>query len=304
MKKILILCRKDDRADYDTASSMAAGLQAVADNEITYSPCDYEDLTYAYNGKELEILDHNDTDIRSYDAIFQLGWFKTKTLEDMALSVALYAEHHSVMHRNSEALYNRSTRKTSQYVAAALNGVQTIPFIYAQDFNKMLVWARARRFPLIVKDAAASRGNNNHLAKNINEVEDILKKSQGIPYLIQDYIENDGDYRLLVAGNQIKLAMLRKGSEGSHLNNTSKGGMGTLTDIDKLNPSMARDAITIARVLRRDFSGIDMVVDRRTNKHYFLEANNMPQLSTGSNVSAKLTILHEYLTDITTKVPE
>jgi hypothetical protein len=38
-----------------------------------------------------------------------------------------------------------------------------------------------------------------------------------------------------------------------------------------------------------------MVVDKKDSKFYFLEANNMPQLSTGSNVLAKLTILQKYL---------
>ena len=58
---------------------------------------------------------------------------------------------------------------------------------------------------------------------------------------------------------------------------------------------MVDEAITVSRELRREIGGVDMVVDKRDGKHYFLEANNMPQLSTGSNVPAKLLVLNDYL---------
>lgn len=295
IKKVLILCRREDRAEFDTAKSMADGLQSAASDDAQYTPCNYEDLIILFDGNTVHINDDKNIDIQSYDVIFQLGWFKSKLIEDIALAVAMYAERHGITHHNQEALHNRSSRKISQYVAAALNGVQTIPFVFAHDYQKMLPWAKACTLPLIVKDAAGNRGNNNHLVKSLDEIERILAASPDVPFLIQDFIENDGDYRLLVAGDQVKLAMLRKASDGSHLNNISKGGTGELVVVNKLGSEMLQDAVKIARVLRREFAGIDMVIDKKTGRHYLLEANNMPQISTGSNTTMKLQILHEYL---------
>ena len=43
MKKILILCRRDDRVEYDRKESMLAGMAEVQ-TEATYIGVDYEDL--------------------------------------------------------------------------------------------------------------------------------------------------------------------------------------------------------------------------------------------------------------------
>lgn len=294
MPKILMLCRRDDRTDYDTAASMARGLQTVTADNTEYIAAEYEDLVFFFDGDDFHIYDGGGVDLRAYDAIFQFGWFKTKMLEDMALSVALYAEHYKIPHRNTEALHSRSTRKVSQYTAAALNKLQTIPFVFSGNSEKMLEWAQTQELPLIVKDSSGSRGSNNYLAESYEEVATILEDSS-IPFLVQTFIENDGDYRLIVSENSVEMAILRKGGPDTHLNNTSKGGTGVVVSIEELDEAMKNDAVRISKVLRREFTGVDMVVDKKTGKYYFLEANNMPQISTGSNTTEKMRVLDAYL---------
>jgi glutathione synthase/RimK-type ligase-like ATP-grasp enzyme len=294
MKRILLLCRRDERTDYDTSQTMKAGMKGFETSDVTYVACDYEDLVISYDTK-LSITTSDNIDLNSFDAIFQFGWFKTKLLEDTALSVARYAEHFDIPHANQEALYTRSRTKISQYVIAGLAGIQTIPFIVAGNSEAITSWARNHEFPLIVKAVAASRGNHNYLAKSNEEIEQIVRDNPEQQFVVQTFIENDGDYRLIILDGAVKLAIHRKGEEGSHLNNTSKGGSGIVVPVEELSQAMLDEAITISRELRREIGGVDMVVDKRDGKHYFLEANNMPQLSTGSNVSAKLSVLNEYL---------
>jgi len=95
-------------------------------------------------------------------------------------------------------------------------------------------------------------------------------------------------------GGQIKMAIKRVAQEGTHLSNTSKGGAAIAVEVDKIAPETLRDAETIAKLLNRELTGVDMIIDSTTNKHYFLEANNMPQISTGSFVKDKAQILSDY----------
>lgn len=83
------------------------------------------------------------------------------------------------------------------------------------------------------------------------------------------------------------MAIHRRGDDGSHPNNTSEGGAATLDDIASLPKSMLDKMLLIAKLLNRKIAGIDMIINKHTGEHHFLEANNMPQVSTGSFVGEK-----------------
>jgi glutathione synthase/RimK-type ligase-like ATP-grasp enzyme len=105
--------------------------------------------------------------------MFLLGWFKTRKLEDLALSAAMYLQHHGKLVLNSEALNNRSRSKLSQLVAASIQGIKTGEYVainepgqLEQFFSKL-----SFSFPVIAKSASASRGDNNYLAQNFEELQ-------------------------------------------------------------------------------------------------------------------------------------
>jgi len=41
-------------------------------------------------------------------------------------------------------------------------------------------------------------------------------------------------------------------------------------------------------------SGVDVIVDKNTNKHYFLEVNSQPQLMSGAFVEEKAQLVADY----------
>ncbi|QQS18808.1 hypothetical protein IPL68_01955 [Candidatus Saccharibacteria bacterium] len=130
MKHILILCRRDDREAYDTGKSMLDGM-AKLDTKASYLSMDYEDLIFLYDGTQLHVTDSvSGKDVADFDAIFLIGWFKTKALDDVARAVAHYAKYHGIPFANSEAYDGRSFTKLSQCVIAALNDVPVTPFIF------------------------------------------------------------------------------------------------------------------------------------------------------------------------------
>lgn len=84
-------------------------------------------------------------------------------------------------------------------------------------------------------------------------------------------------------------------SGDSHINNTSKGGVAKEVDPTSLPRHVIDESAQLARLLRREVTGVDMIQDNQTGKFYLLEVNNMPQLATGSYVIEKMRMLDEYL---------
>lgn len=295
-KKIVVVGRREDRDGYDTPQSMAFELTKVS-SDVQYGYANLEELLFAYDGVELRVLDGQNKNLAIHDAVFLMGWFKTKMHEDEALAVTMYARAHNMPFLNSEAGGARSCSKLSQSVAAALNGVQTMPFVFAQDNSRLLEGVDNLKltYPLILKSVRASKGNDNYLVKSRKELESLLAEFPEVAFIAQAFIPNDGDYRIIVMGDQVRFVMHRLSSSESHLHNTSKGGVATEIAIDSIAPTIIEQSITIAKVLNREITGVDMIVDKNTGEHYFLEANNMPQLSTGSLVEAKITKLDEFL---------
>ncbi|MDB5166328.1 MAG: rimK [Candidatus Saccharibacteria bacterium] len=304
MKNILILCRRDDRESYDTQATMLAQLQALEDPDAQYSGADYEDLLFDFDGQELRVTDTvSGNDLRTFDTIFLIGWFKTKALDDVARSVAHYAAAHGVAFANSEAFYGRSFTKLSQCVLAALNGVRVTPFLFSLDRQVLhsAILQADRPWPMIVKAVAASRGQNNFLVHEAEEMERILTTDieLNIHYIVQEFVPNDGDYRILVMGGKVRMAIHRKAQSTTHLNNTSQGATATLVAAEDLPSAVQAEALKLAQLFHREVTGVDMVKHRDNENYYFLEANNMPQLSTGSFVPEKMQQLAAYLKEIT-----
>jgi glutathione synthase/RimK-type ligase-like ATP-grasp enzyme len=295
-KKILVLSRREERPDFDTADSMAQFL-AAAGTDVQYDACFLEEVAFIYDGTTLSLRNmRNDLDIASYDGIFLLGWFKWRKHEEVALSVSLFARRHNIKIYNSEALYNRSRGKLSQYVQSVLQGVPVTPFVVVGDkkYTETIIEQSILRYPLIVKSITGSRGSRNYLVHDSKELAQALTDARKKTVVVQTFVPNDGDYRVLVMGDAVRMVIHRRASGGSHLNNTSQGGQATIVDISTLPQAMLEDSVKIAHALHREITGVDMIIHRETGEYFFLEANNMPQLSTGSFVIEKTQTLAAY----------
>lgn len=299
-KKILILSRSDQRTDFDTAFSMAKQLNVQALDGVTFTPCFLEDLIFYFDGQKLAVIDTtNNCDISDYDACFMIGWFKKRKFEDVAHSAGLYMQKHGKKVLNTEVLHNRSRSKLSQLVQASLNGVNITQFLAVNGSEKIdsYLYKTNLEFPLIVKSATASRGGHNFLVNNFQELNDALSSISSKIALIQTFVPNNGDLRVIVMGEQVRMVIKRTSQTSSHLNNTSQGGSAEIMDVASVNPEILKQSVHMAKLLGRDITGIDIIQDSDTGNFYLLEVNNMPQLSTGSFVNEKSKVLSEYLRD-------
>ncbi|HMS93505.1 MAG TPA: hypothetical protein PKD28_03900 [Candidatus Saccharibacteria bacterium] len=304
MKKVLILTRKDDRPTFDQKTTYETALADIA-TTCDYVVDEFENLLFAYDGTDLKVLlSDGVTDIASFDAVFLIAWFKTKMLEDVALSVSIYLQAKRVKVVNTEALYTRSRSKLSQYVYAALGGVSITPFLFSMNAGTLrrgFAESWQGGYPVIMKGALASRGDDNYLVESRDEAERLserMNETEGPWFVVQSFVPNDGDYRIIVMGDKVTAVIHRRSQSDSHLNNTSKGGEATWLDPGELPEEVAKQSVTLARLLRREVTGVDMIQHKETGKFYLLEINNMPQMATGSYVTDKIQTLDAYLAEL------
>lgn len=296
--KIFIIGRNSHPDGKETAVQIEAGLKPfLAKNNLSMQLIMYKELVFDISNQYIKIIDLNSgLDLANFKLGLMTNWFSHASIrKDMAHTIALYSQKNGQILWNDEALYSRSTSKLSQMMLAALNDITIPRTIFSLSLDNLKNYLQADNFkgPFIFKDAQASRGKSNYLLKDLNEINDYRNEhSEAHPFMVQEFIESKRtDYRFFVAGSQVRLAIKRFGAEGSHLNNTSSGASTELIPIESFKPQIIDLVKKVSEILHRQVTGIDLIFDNVTDQPYFLEANPIPQIATGSNVDAKLEAL-------------
>lgn len=265
----------------------------------------WEDLILKVSKGEVKVYDPtSDFDLKEASLVLAVGWYKNgdqAIYRDVALSLGEYLNHHKVKFWNSEMTLQRSTTKLSAMVLLALNGFD-VPETYFSLSNDNMMKG-FNKGPVIIKDAAASRGRNNYLINNSSELEGYIADQDGPNrYLMQEYIPNDGDLRIVCFGSSPKLVIERRGGEGTHLNNTSKGGQAELKDVKALSEELVKACEQICQMMGREMAGIDLVPSNDgLSRQVFLEINAIPQLTSGSFIDEKLEALSQTIGNLDQK---
>jgi len=137
-------------------------------------------------------------------------------------------------------------------------------------------------FPVIIKGSGGDRGTRVYKAENIEEMEKLvrdLRKSEteeGKRYMLQEYIPNDGDYRVLVLGNKV-LGVMKRSSQNKEefRNNYSAGGSVEVADLPE---EIKQLAVKAADVCGLWVAGVDVAFrNYDINRPVIWEVNKGPQ---------------------------
>lgn len=153
-------------------------------------------------------------------------------------------------------------------------------------------------FPVILKGSAGHGGANVHRAENMDALNALAERLwpcealEGQRYLLQEYVENDGDYRILVLGRRALGAIKRcRTTAGEFRNNCAVGGVPEAVDLSEAVLNLAVRAAETCGLL---FAGVDVIFRNDSpDDPLILEVNAGPQFegfmkATGINVPMKL----------------
>jgi glutathione synthase/RimK-type ligase-like ATP-grasp enzyme len=302
MKKIVLIGSRE-HGEKNSIQVMEAYLNTTFNGKYQVLPVYFEDLLFNISKKEQSIIDaSNNVDLRDADMVVAVNWYKNGDLSlyrDVAYSVALYLEQNKVPFWNREMLRQRSTTKLSAMILLALNGVD-VPKTYFSLSAKVLRESTNPVYPLILKGTMASRGRSNFLINNQAELDEHTKQSEPINKLmIQEFIANEGDYRVVCFDSKPKVAIYRRGKGNTHLNNASQGADVKLVSLDKLPNSVLEDCQKICELMERNIAGVDILPAADGSGRYVcLEVNAIPQLTSGSFVDTKLSEMAIAITNV------
>ena len=153
-------------------------------------------------------------------------------------------------------------------------------------------------FPLIIKGSGGDRGTRVFKVDNLVEMEKLvrdLRKSEtdeGKRYMLQEYIPNDGDFRVLVLGDKV-LGVMKRSSQSvaEFKNNYSAGGK---VEVAELPEEIKQLALKAAKVCGLAVAGVDVAFrDNDLKKPIIWEVNKGPQFkgfmqATGIDVPAEI----------------
>lgn len=229
------------------------------------------------------------------DRMILFGWYKSgrgAVYRDIAFSLALAAERRGIEMWNSEVLSQRSTTKLSCMVQLALEGVSVPETWFSLSADGLLV---GRSMPYIAKAVSASRGSDNYLVDDESTYDTVLRVHSEKHFIVQEYLENDHDLRIICFGGVPRLVLKRSRlSRDTHLNNTSQGGGSEWLSLEEVCPEILTECKKICIITKREMAGIDFIPDQKSPYGYScLEVNAIPQLTSGHDVDKKMTALVE-----------
>lgn len=302
MKKVLVIGSlstqsAETRAIADTAEFVKQAIEKSGIAKIDVFYCHLDDLGYIIsgaNGSKMPDL-RNNRDLAEYDLVFFRG--KLAGNINLAATASQYLRFNNIPHVNTAYGSRRAIGKLPQlYNMVALDmPVPSTVSAKAQYLPSLI--ERHLTFPVIVKDVQGAHGSHNYLIKDSQELNRILAQNPDIDFMAQEFIPNEGDYRVLIVGDKVTL-IYRQSAGKSHLNNTSVGGKATLADLDTLDPKIIEQSKLISKFCEYEISGVDVIVNQENGSYYFLEINSQPQLQTGAFVEEKKALLGQFFNQL------
>ena len=152
-----------------------------------------------------------------------------------------------------------------------------VPFIesYGARGEKILEFGDYLSYPLVLKETDKERGEGVFLIKNREQFQQIVEAKKNQFFIVQKFIENDGDIRAFVVGNKVVAAMKRqRSSKTDFRNNVSQGGTTNCVSLDKNSQQLA---VKAAQSMDYDVAGVDLIYDPERKKYVVMEVNCGPQ---------------------------
>ena len=126
-------------------------------------------------------------------------------------------------------------------------------------------------YPIIIKDLYKDRWKWVFIVRNDDELKQKIEEFDKIWMLVQEYIENQWEFRVLIVGNEIWW-IFKRYNPNSYRNNVTKWAIFENKWISK---EMEEKMIEITKEYWLDFAGIDLIL--KDDKYYIFEINSAPQ---------------------------
>lgn len=149
------------------------------------------------------------------------------------------------------------------------------------------------KFPVVLKTLEGAEGIGISILDSYASLKSTLQtmwKLTSQEFLLQEFLELDGDIRIIVLNGKVVGAMKRKKIKGDFRSNRALGAEIMNYKISKEQEDIALKSTELVNAY---YSGVDLAVNRKDKKSYVIEINTSPgstgfEEATGINVIGKL----------------
>ncbi len=278
-KKILLLTPGASTEGKRKPTAFAEHIRGFVGDKVVIEDCAISELFFELSSSKIAIYHPGKSfDLRDFDLVVirHIG----KMINE-AQAIVQYCEYFGI--RYTDGYLNRLMldSKIGTQFLLWFNGIRNWPHTFYGNVDEM-----KRRFAefgdeVILKDNEGSKGRLNFLVHSAAEVDQIHNDNPGKRFMLQQFIANQGDLRILIFDGKPVLAIERKGDGVSHLNNTSQGGSARIVPVESIQQKVIDMCIKAAEVTKLQVAGVD-VMFAADGEPYLLEINNAPQVSSGS----------------------
>ena len=284
MKKILLLVHAPQkRPGHLNWLSFRDLIKSEVSEDVQVEMSALTQLTFVLDSDNTRVYDHAQKfDVSSFDLVV----FRTigAYLEE-AIAVAAYCRKKGIRYIDTYLPKIGNDKLDCAFVRWEHN--LPVPKTIYGPVDGMLNEVATVGLPAVLKASAGKKGRDNYLVSTEDEISQYMAASGAPAFVLQNFIPNDGDLRLVVLNDEVRLVIKRHASQGSHLNNTSQGGTAELIEPRELPESALALAKEAARLEQLTVAGVDLIEDSQTGAYYVLEVNRAPQIATGGFAELK-----------------
>jgi len=134
------------------------------------------------------------------------------------------------------------------------------------------------KLPFIAKPNKGAQGKGIELIRTSEDLQTFITEQEVSDYVYQNFIRNDGDWRIIVVGGR-PLGVVKRTpqKEDVFLNNLSQGALATNETDPEALEQINKIAVKAASAMNLRYCGVDVIRDLDTGKYYVLETNTAPQ---------------------------
>lgn len=160
-------------------------------------------------------------------------------------------------------------------------GLPYVPTFVTSDYDSAAKYiSKNWDYPVVAKVMNSSQGDGVEKFDDAASMKSFFENPKRPDYedfvMVQSFIPNDGDYRVLIFDNKIIATAKRvsKDPKKEFRNNMSKGGSGHKADLPHDANQLALDA---TKVVGKQMAGVDLIQDKESGIWYIMEVNSAPQ---------------------------
>jgi len=298
LKKILILAgqrneNKDKFIEYLT--------EYFRDKNIEIDLDIFSNVSVLLNQNKVEMF-VGDKDIRDFDLVY---FRSTKGFQALAKTMATILDFLEIKY--IDKVWGKAAAvgdKLTSFARLTTQKLPVIPTLFCNVSNKKKIqdFASEVNYPLIAKDLVAQRLEGIYVIHSINDINKLpeVKESGAIVnYLFQKFIDIKAEYRLVVLGDTVqvthtKVARNYSGHKVHHLDENSTIEFLDSNIMDEVN----KIAVNGAKALDLNIAGVDICIEKSTNKPWIIEVNRGPGIDYDTTFSPEMSEFAKYLEKI------